>query len=130
MRVKAYLGGRKGILPGLAPLLFDPVVAVDIRKNDLLLSLWSNLKHSPAAEPTTASCGSGELVPWDGASSCRTAVAWVLHPPRRVALRCPQGAGHRDSFQVIARQQLGHLILAVVAAGLVALGLHWLANAR
>lgn len=39
-----------------------------------------------------------------------------------------QGIG--EAFQVIARQPLGHLSLAVVGTGLVALGLHSLANAR
>ncbi len=39
-----------------------------------------------------------------------------------------QGIG--EAFQVIARQPLGHLSLAVVGTGLVALGLHSFANAR
>jgi Domain of Unknown Function (DUF1206) len=39
-----------------------------------------------------------------------------------------QGIG--EAFQVIARQPMGHLSLAVVGAGFIALGLHSLANAR
>jgi hypothetical protein len=39
-----------------------------------------------------------------------------------------QGIG--EAFQVIARQPMGHLSLAAVGAGFIALGLHSLANAR
>jgi len=39
-----------------------------------------------------------------------------------------QGIG--EAFQAIARQPLGHLSLAVVGAGFIALGLHSFANAR